>query len=511
MTRTLGFILGDQLDPRTPEILGLDREHDTIFMAEVKGESESPPSHVQRTVLFLSAMRHAAKRWEEDGWGVRYVEITDPSNTHDLEKELERAIDELEPASIRSIRPGSHRVFGMIHDVVDKHDLGYEVLEDPHFTCSLDEFESWAEGRKELTMEYFYRERRKALGILIDDDGKPIGGAWNFDKQNRKPLKDPPLIPDRPGFTIDEITKQVIRDVSEVLPDLPGSIDHFNWAVTPAQAQAGLNWFIKHALPSFGDSQDAIWVGNHTLFHALLSPAMNLKLIDPMNIVNAAIRAYENGEAPINSVEGFVRQIIGWREFIRGVYWHEGASYPDRNELGHDGKLPGFYWDGETDMVCMRDAISGVLEMSYAHHISRLMVTGNFALISGIEPCQVDAWYLGMYADGVEWVTTPNTIGMALHADGGVVGTKPYAASGKYIKRMSNACGSCRYDINARSGHSACPFNVLYWDFLDRHRDRFSSNRRMAMILKNLDRMDEDELVQIRVSAKGFRNEFGIA
>jgi deoxyribodipyrimidine photolyase-related protein len=510
MTRTLAVVLGDQLDPGTPDILGLDPEHDTILMCEVKGESESPPSHVQRTVLFLSAMRHAATRWEDDGWDIRYVRITDPGNTHTFHGEITRAIQDLRPEQLRAIRPGSHRVLKLLQSMAGQHDIGFDLVEDPHFTCRLSDFNDWAEGRKELTMEYFYRERRKALGILVDDDNKPIGGAWNFDKENRNPLKDSPLIPDRPTFSNDEITLGVINDVREVLPDLPGSIDGFNWPVTPAQAQAALNWFIKHALPDFGTYQDAMRVGEHTLYHALLSPALNLKILDPMNVVNAAIRAYEDGAAPLNAVEGFVRQIIGWREFIRGVYWREGPSYRERNELEHSGALPGFYWDADTDMVCMRDAITSVLDRSYAHHISRLMVTGNFAMIAGIDPQEVDAWYLGMYADGVEWVTSPNTIGMALHADGGVVGTKPYAASGKYIKRMSNACASCRYDINARTGDNACPFNVFYWDFLDRHHERFKGNRRMSMILKNLERMDKDELVQIRVSARTLRERFGI-
>ena len=507
----LCVLFGDQLDRHLPERLGLDQDHDTILMVEVREESRHVASHVQRTVLFLSAMRHHAEWLEKKGWRIEYVRLDDPENTHSFGGEIARACERLAPDRLVAVRPGEHRVLSILREAADDAGLPLRLEEDPHYLTEPDDFREWASGRKELVMEYFYREQRRSLGVLVDDDGKPVGGRWNFDKDNRDSFKASPRPPDRPSFKVDDITRDVMDTVREELPDLPGSIEGFNWPVTREQALYALDLFIKKCLPRFGTYQDAMWLGHRTLYHALLSPALNLKLLDPREVVERAVAACEEGDAPLNAVEGFVRQIIGWREFIRGVYWLEGEDYAGRNTLGHVGRLPEFYWDADTDMACMADAISGVLEIAYAHHISRLMVTGNFALIAGIDPKAVSDWYLGMYADAVDWVTLPNTLGMALHADGGVVGTKPYAASGKYIQRMSNACEHCRYDVKKRSGDDACPFNVFYWDFLIRHRDRFSDNNRMKMILKNVERMGKDERTEITVSARSLRKEFGIS
>lgn len=506
------MILGDQLDPSTTVTLGLRKDRDAIVMAEVREESTSPPSHKQRTAMFLGAMRRRAADLIDKGWEVRYSRITDKQNTHTLAGELERAIDALSPAELHIVRPGDWRVLHAIEEVADRTGLPLTVHEDPHFTATIDDFGAWSHGKKQLTMEYYYRSRRKALNILMDGDA-PTGGEWNYDKDNRKAFKNAPDPPSPPTFEIDRLMREVMADIDDLLPDLPGrwpSDDRFPWPTTPEEAKAALTDFIEHRLPSFGDYQDAMWKGQRTLYHSLLSPAMNLKLLDPMDAVSAAVGAYERGDAPLNAVEGFVRQIIGWREFIRGIYWTQGPEYAELNGLKHTGDLPEFYWTGDTDMACMADALSSVIELSYGHHIARLMITGNFALIAAIEPRQVHEWYLGMYADGVDWVTLPNTVGMALHADGAIVGTKPYASSGKYIQRMGNFCKSCKYDIKGRAGDDACPFNTFYWDFLIRHRERFSSNNRMAMVLKNLDRIDDDELTQITVSAKSLRKAMGI-
>lgn len=506
----LGVVFGDQLDRRLPEQLGLDRERDTLLMMEVRAESEHVPSHVQRTVLFLSAMRHHAAWLREDGWRVEYVHLDDPDNTQCFGSEIERACERIRPDRIVSVRPGEHRVLTMLEEAAENAGIEVAIEEDPHFLTTPEDFGTWASGRKELVMEYFYREQRKRLDILMDGN-KPIGGRWNLDKENRGTFKKTPRTPQAPSFEPDEITRSVIDLVGREMPDLPGSIESFNWPVTRAQALEALDDFIGRRLKNFGTYQDAMWLGQRTMYHALLSPAMNLKLLDPREIVERATAAYEDGDAPLNSVEGFVRQIIGWREFIRGIYWHEGEEYGNRNELGHECSLPSFYWDAQTDMACMADAVEGVLEMGYAHHISRLMVTGNFALIAGIDPRAGSDWYLGMYADAVDWVTLPNTLGMALHADGGVVGTKPYAASGKYIQRMSNACEHCRYDVSKRAGEAACPFNTFYWDFLIRHEDRFKKNHRMRMMLKHVENMDGDERVEITVSAERLRERMGIS
>lgn len=508
---TLGLILGDQLDASYPETLGLERRHDRLLMVEVGRASERPASHVQRTVLFLSAMRHHAATLRADGWDVDYVRLTDPDNTQSFHGEIQRAVERHKPEEVAVLRPGSHALRGELQSACGKAGVELRVEEDPHFLSSVDEFNEWASGRKQLTMEYFYRTMRRRYDVLVDRDGEPEGGQWNLDKQNRQTFKSPPSAPSPASFDPDEITKQVMDDVREALPDLPGELDSFAWPVTREQAARAMGSFLQHRLADFGTYQDAMWGGERSLFHSFLSTSLNLKLLRPMEVIEGAVRAYEQGRAPLNSVEGFVRQVLGWREFIRGVYFHEGPGYEGRNGLGHTGTLPEFYWTGETDMACMADALGGVVQHSYGHHIERLMVYGNFALIAGIDPGAVHEWYLGMFADGIDWVTAPNTIGMALHADGGVVGTKPYAASGKYIKRMSNHCKGCRYNVNARTGENACPFNVLYWDFLMRHEDRFSSNNRMAMILKNLERMKPAEKAQITKDGKAIRNQFGIA
>ncbi len=503
-------VLGDQLDPSYPSAVGLDPDLDAILMMEVRGQSTDPPSHVQRTVLFLSAMRHHAEVLRSDGWRVEYVSLTQSANTHTLDGEIQRAVDRLRPKELCCIQPGSYSVLEEIESACAGAGVPLEIHEDPHFLCTVADFEKWASGRKQLILEYFYREMRRKLGVLVEPDGKPIGGQWNYDKDNRKRFKTAPDPPAIPRFPPDETTAQVIEDVRRVLPDLPGSLEAFAWPVSREQALDALADFIEHRLPKFGDFQDAMWTGETTLYHSLLAPALNMKLLDPREVYQAALDAHESGAAPLNCVEGFVRQIIGWREFIRGVYWTQGPQYEASNALDQTGRLPGFYWDGETDMRCMGEALGSVLDSAYGHHIARLMVTGNFALIAGVDPQAVNDWYRGMYADAVDWVTAPNTLGMAMHADGGIVGTKPYAASGKYIDRMSNYCKGCRYDVKERTGDDACPFNTFYWDFLIRNRETFRPNQRMAMILKNVDRLAPEQVVEITTSAAHRRSEFGI-
>ncbi|MEZ6193635.1 MAG: cryptochrome/photolyase family protein [Phycisphaerales bacterium] len=417
----------------------------------------------------------------------------------------------LMPQQVACIEPGSFTVRDEIEAACRGFGLNVSFTPDPHFTCDLKVFNDWADdGRKNLVMENFYRMQRKRLGILMDSDGEPEGGEWNYDKQNRRTFKRSPHPPPPPTFKPDDVTRQVLKEVSELLPELYGKPSGFNWPVTRGQALQALVDFIDNRLPQFGDYQDAMWHGEHTLYHSLLSPPLNLKLLNPREVVHAAVRSYRAGKAPLNAVEGFIRQVIGWREFIRGVYFHEGPGYAHRNGLKQDGRLPDFYWSGDTDMRCMRDALGGVISTAYGHHIARLMVTGNFALIAGVGPIAINDWYLGMYADAVEWVTTPNTVGMVMHADGGVVGTKPYAASGKYIDRMSNYCADCTYNMNQRVGEQACPFNTFYWDFLIRNKSHFKKNHRMRMILKHVEKMDKQERDEITQQAEALRERMGI-
>lgn len=564
--RTLAIVLGDQLDLDSPVLRDLVDGRDSVLMMEVAEESRHVPSHKQRTVLFLSAMRHFAAelRSRRPGLALRYVELDDPANTHSFAGEVARHLASFatraRPERVRLLEPGEHRVL-KIAQGWSSLGVKVEIVADPHFLTSRDEFAAWANNtpiggagsggaanaakpgkaskpRAALVMEYFYRWQRERLGILVEEDGTPVGGEWNLDKENRESFgkAGPSPRPPRPvRFAPDEITRGVIAAVEKVLPGNPGAagpgpggtLENFGWPVTRAQALECLRDFIEKRLPNFGPYEDAMWSGEPYVYHSLLSGPLNLKLLNPRECVDAALKAYEKGRAPLQSVEGFIRQIIGWREYIRGVYWLEGEGYAKRNTLGHTLALPEMYWTGTTDMACMRACIGQVLDVGYGHHIQRLMVTGNFALTLGVHPKAVSDWYLGMYVDGVEWATLPNTLGMSQHGDAPgsgddvegraspragkpVVGTKPYISGGGYVSRMSNYCTMCKYDPSKRTGDDACPFTVLYWDFLDRHRARFEKNPRMATVVKNLDRFGEAGLTQIRVTAKSVRRRVGV-
>ncbi len=501
-------VLGDQLDANARLLREGDRRRDAILMMEVREEASHVPSHRQRTALFLAAMRHFAAARSAEGWRVRYVTLDDPANTQSFSGEVERAATDVAPARIVVTHPGEYRVLNAITSWEGIIRRPVEIVADEHFLVAPGEFGAWARGRQALVMEYFYREQRRRHGVLVSR-GKPVGGAWNFDVQNRESFRTAPRVRPPRRFAPDAPTRALLDAVERWFPDAPGKLQRFAWPVTPAHARAALNDFVEHRLAAFGRYQDAMWTGEPFLNHSLLSPALNLKLLSPRQCLDAAAAAHPR-RAPVNSVEAFVRQILGWREFIRGVYWHEGLQYGKRNALAASGRLPPFYWSGETDMHCLAQAIGQVLEYGYGHHIQRLMVTGNFALLAGVHPRAVSDWYLGMYVDGVDWVTLPNTLGMVMHADGGVVGTKPYAASGKYIQRMSNYCAGCRYDPGKRTGDAACPFTTFYWDFLISHRERFRSNRRMAMMLKHVDRMDPGEMRAIQQAAAKTRQRLGV-
>ena len=509
--RTLVVVLADQLDPQSVALEGFDTDRDAVLMMEVDAESTHVPSHKQRTVLFLSAMRHFGLELQGRGMRVRYITLDAPGNTQGFTEEVRRAVGVLKPERIVVTEPGEHRVATMIEGWEDATGLPVDVVEDRHFICSVESFNEWASGRKSLVLEHFYRMMRTRLSVLVDEQGKPEGGTWNLDKENRKAFKSAPRPPKPYEPRLDSVTREVIDLVERRFPDHPGTTKGFAWPVTREEALKALTSFIEHRLPRFGDHQDAMWTGQPTLYHALLSPALNLKLLDPREVVAGAVDAYHAGRVPLNAAEGFVRQIIGWREFIRGVYHHAGPEYADLNALDAQGRLPDFYWTADTDMVCMRECVGQVLGLAYGHHIQRLMVTGNFALLAGVHPRAISDWYLGMYADAVDWVTLPNTLGMAMHADGGLVGTKPYAASGKYIQRMSNYCDGCRYDPGERHGERACPFTTLYWDFLLRHEARFSTNQRMKMMLSHVKKMASEERVAITLSAKSLKERLGIA
>jgi len=503
-------VLGDQLDPGSAALDGFDPARDTLWMAEVDDESCHVPSHKARIALFLAAMRHYRDEQRAAGRPVLYRELG-RHGANSLDEALTEDLRRYRPQELRMLQPGDWRVARALAGAADAEGVALEVLEDRHFLCSLEDFEEWASGRREPRLEHFYRWMRARCGLLMDE-GRPAGGAWNFDKANRGSFghDGPDDVPPPRSFTPDPTTRAVLAQVEERFPQHPGSLEAFDWPVTRAAALEALEDFLEHRLPAFGRWQDAMWSGQPWLYHSRLSAALNLKLLNPREVCEAAERAFREGHAPIESVEGFVRQVLGWREFVRGLYWHHMPAWLERNELEAHQPLPGFYWTGETDMACLADAIAQTLAYGYAHHIQRLMVTGLFAMLLGVEPRQVHEWYLGIYVDAVEWVELPNTLGMSQFADGGWLASKPYAATGKYIQRMSNHCEDCHYAPGRSSGPDACPFTVLYWDFLQRHETRFRNHPRMALQVRNLDRLNESARARIRETADEIRSRLAV-
>jgi len=493
--QSLILVLGDQLSDHLPSLRAGDRTRDVVLMAEVMTEASYVRHHKKKIIFCFSAMRHFAERLRNQGWQVDYVTLDDAGNSQSLAGEVARAKARHGLSRVVMTEPGEWRL---------KHELhGIEMLEDTRFLCSHAAFRQWATGRRELRMEFFYRDMRRQTKLLMDGD-QPEGGRWNFDAENRAPPKKGMTFPDPPRFSPDAITAECIALVERVAAGHFGDATPFWFPVTAEQAEALLQHFLRKALPRFGETQDAMLVGEKFLHHSLLSIAINAGLLDPLAVCRRAEAEYRGGRAPLEAVEGFIRQVIGWREYIRGIYWLTAPGYVERNELAATRPIPAFYWTGETDMNCIARTIAQTKEEAYAHHIQRLMVTGNFALLAGIDPKQVHEWYLAVYADAYEWVELPNTLGMALHADGGMLASKPYAASGNYINRMSDYCGGCRYDVKKRHGEGACPFNALYWDFIARHKARFARNPRMANICRGFDRFSEQEQQAIRAHAKAF-------
>lgn len=504
--RNLILILGDQLDEFSSALIGFDPKHDAIWMAEVDEESTHVPSSKQRTAVFLSAMRHFAAGLRDKAWPLIYSELDAVKNLGTLAGELEKAIIHKKPNQLIMTAPGDWRVLQNLRAVASKYDLPLDIRDDAHFYSTVREFKEHAAGRKQLRLEFFYREMRQKTGILMEGKN-PVGGRWNFDASNRGSFgkEGPGILPKPTRFEPDAITKDVLNLVDQRFSKHPGSIKTFGWPVTRVQALQTLDEFIVHRLPSFGLYQDAMWEGEVWLYHSHISCALNLKLLNPREVVGAAQEAYYKGQVPLEAAEGFIRQILGWREYVRGIYWTSMPEYASSNSMDANASLPWFYWTGKTDMACLRDAISQTLENGYAHHIQRLMVTGLYALMLGVRPKEIHEWYLSVYVDAVEWVELPNTLGMSQFADGGMMASKPYIASGKYIDRMSNYCKSCRFNPAQSTGESACPFTTLYWDYLNKHSTMLSKNPRMLMQLKNLNRLTSDERLAISIQAQQHR------
>ena len=501
------LILGDQLNLDASALTDFDPQQDAIWMAEVIEESTHVPSSKQRSTLFLSAMRHFAQLLKEKNWPVRYTRLDDADNTGTLAGELQKAIQDCKPQQLVMTAPGDWRVLQSLRAVAKHHELPLEIRDDTHFFSTVRDFAEHAKGRKQLRQEFFYRELRQKTGILMADK-KPVGGQWNFDDENRGSFgkKGPGLLPAPLRFEPDAITQEVMGLVNLKLSKNPGALNSFGWPVTREQALQALDSFIQNRLPYFGLYQDAMWEGEVWLYHSHISSSLNLKLLNPREVTAAAEKAYQLGSVPLPAAEGFIRQVLGWREYVRGIYWTHMPAYLERNEMQATAKLPAFYWTGQTDMACMRDAIHQTLEHGYAHHIQRLMVTGLYALLLGVAPKEVHEWYLSVYVDAVEWVELPNTLGMSQFADGGVMASKPYVASGKYIDRMSNHCKGCKFNPALATGDAACPFTTLYWDYLNRHVDTLAKNPRMLMQLKNLNRLSDDARAEIASQANLIKN-----
>jgi len=505
--RHLIVVLGEQLDREASVFDGFDTTQDAVWMAEVAEESTHVWSSQQRTTLFLSAMRHFAQALREDGLPLHYRCFDDAANTGTLAGELAAALAALKPRRVLMVEPGDWRVGQALRDAVAGAGVVLELREDRHFMCSTAEFAEHVRGRKQLRMEYFYREMRRRHDVLIVGDGDPEGGAWNFDAENREAFgrEGPGFVPEPLRFAPDAITQDVMALVRSRLAGHPGSNASFSWPVTRAQALQVLERFISERLELFGRYQDAMWPGQPWLYHAHIASSLNLKLLNPREVIAAAVAAWRGGRAQLPAVEGFVRQILGWREYVRGIYHLKMPAYAELNALEAHEDLPAWYWTGRTDMRCLRDALAQTLEHGYAHHIQRLMVTGLYALMLGVQPRQVHAWYLAVYVDAVEWVELPNTLGMSQHADGGLMASKPYVATGKYIERMSDHCRGCRYEPGERTGDRACPYTTLYWDFLGRHEARFAGHPRLALQVKNLRRIPAEERLAISERAAAIR------
>ncbi len=502
MIKNLHFIFGDQLSHSLLNLRHGDKENDVILMCEVNEEASYVWHHVKKIAFIFCAMRHFAQELREQGFRVEYVKLDDEKNSGSFDGELARAIEKYQPQKISLTEPSEYRVWQKVLHWQKIYKITFEIFPDSRFLCSQAEFRNWAKGKKQLRLEFFYREMRKKHKILLDATKKPVGGKWNYDIENRKSPKTGMKSPPRISHEKDAITLEVLDLVAKKFPKNFGDLLPFHFAVNRDQALIEAQQFIDELLINFGDYQDAMVSGEPYLYHSLLSSYINVGLLEPLEICQMAQQAYQNGKPPLNAVEGFIRQILGWREYVRGIYWLKMPQYLESNFLNANKDLPEFYWSGKTQMFCLSEVVKQTKEHAYSHHIQRLMITGNFALLAGINPKEVHEWYLAVYSDAFEWVEVPNTLGMALHADGGLMASKPYSASGKYISRMSNFCKSCRFDPEITVGEKACPFNALYWNFLQKNEAQLKNNQRLTFVYNNLRKMEKPKLEAILAQAQ---------
>jgi deoxyribodipyrimidine photolyase-related protein len=506
--RNLILVLGDQLTPSLSSLVAGDPSQDHVLMAELHDEATYVQHHKKKIAFLFSAMRHFAEELRALGWSVDYVTLDDPGNQSSFTGQVAQAIEVLKPERIIVTDASEWRVSQMFASWQTQFNLPVDILPDTRFIATIPEFLDWADGRKQLRMEYFYRDMRRKTGLLMNGD-KPVGGKWNYDAENRKAATADLFMPAPKAYEQDLVTRDVLALVEGRFGNHFGDLRPFWYAVTRKDAEAAFTAFVKSALPHFGDYQDAMLSGEAFLYHAVVAQYLNCGLLDPLAICREVEAAYRAGSVPLNAAEGYIRQVIGWREYVRGIYWLKMPGYEHENFFDHKRPLPDFYWTGQTNMACIKAAVTQTKSQAYAHHIQRLMVTGNFAMLAGIDPHELHLWYLSVYADAYEWVELPNTIGMSQFADSGLLASKPYAASGAYINRMSNYCRSCHYDVKLRTGPKACPFNALYWDFLSRHREKLASNPRIGQMIRTYAKFSEDERKRIADSAAQFLGTLG--
>ena len=499
----LRIILGDQLSHHISSLSDIDAAGDVVLLCEVRNEATRVRHHKKKIAFIFSAMRHFAAELDAAGYRTRYIQYDAPDNAGSLTGELERAIEALNPEQIVVTEPSEYAVLKEIESWKTHFPIPLEIRDDNRFLCTKETFATWAESRKQLRMEFFYREMRRTYGILMEDD-QPVGGQWNYDAENRKPAKSGLDIPATYLSEPDSITQEVLELVDREFSEHFGDLEPFHFAVTAAQAQQALEQFIRERLCHFGDYQDAMLQGEPWMYHSHLSFYINCGLLSPLECIQKVEQAYRDGLAPLNAVEGFIRQILGWREYVRGIYWLKMPDYVSENFLDAERPLPDFYWSATTKMNCLRQCVVETKANAHAHHIQRLMVLGNFALLAGLNPKEVNQWFWIVYADAYEWVELPNVSGMVLFADGGVLASKPYAASGAYINRMSDYCKGCSYKVSKKNGPDACPFNYLYWDFLIRQQDKLGANPRMGMPYRTLGKMDAAKVDLIRADSTRF-------
>ena len=497
------LVMGDQLSRDLASLQSADPASDIIVMGELSQEATSVRHHKQKIALIFSAMRHFANEREQEGFTVYYQYYDQDNGAADFDQLCRNAAERSGISSLTMTKASEYRVVAWQEAFSAAWDGVVTVLEDDRFLATREDFSRWAEGKKQLRMEFFYREMRRKYNILLEND-KPVGGQWNYDAENRKPPKTGLIIPAKTTFAPDEITTDVLTVVEAYFGDHFGMADSFSLAVTRSQALEVLECFITERLPDFGTYQDAMISDEPFMYHAHIGAYLNIGLLTPLEVIQRVEHAYHAGQAPLNAAEGFIRQILGWREYIRGIYWHLMPDYAAMNALNAVRPLPAFFWDGKSDMRCLSQSIGQTITHAYAHHIQRLMIIGNFSLLAGLAPKEVNEWFLIVYNDAFEWVEMPNVSGMVLFADDGVVASKPYAAGGNYIDKMSDYCKGCHYKVKEKTGDEACPFNYLYWDFLWRHEDKLRGNPRLGMIYRTADKMSDEKRDAIRSSSEKF-------